>query len=188
MFSTFHARISERFCKNDLHFLPISHHPWRSLTLQLWEKALVRAWQTWGAWGSGGEWRCGGPELKGGLGLIFWTGATHTSARLQGNKAPPLGPALLSSFASLNRSNPPLGSHIFFPLGTGSQIISGFLWIVLREMMGRSSAGMQALKIMPLEGAPTKIIKPSSRHARLRLSQADVGSIRLPNKYYWVVI
>ena len=151
MFRTFHARISERFCKNDLHFLPVLYHPWRSLTLQLWEKAPVRAWQTWSAWGSGGEMRRPWVERRAWVDLLNRS-HSHMSARLQGNKAPPLGPALLSPLC-LNHSNPPLGSYIFFPLSTWSQIISGlsgFFWIVLREMMGRSSAGIQALKIMSL--------------------------------------
>lgn len=44
------------------------------------------------------------------------------SARLQGNKAPPLEPALLSPSASRNHSNPPLEPHIFFPSAPGVRL------------------------------------------------------------------
>ena len=115
MFSTFHARILEQFCKNTLHFLPAPHHPWRSLRSLSWERD--KPWVPRDVEVCG---RCGSPELKGKLGLIFWTGAhSHVSGSLQGNETAPLGPTLPSPFAPLSHFNPfvPLlwDPTLFFP-------------------------------------------------------------------------
>ena len=135
------------------------------------------------------EMRCGGPELKGGLGLIFWTGATHTCQPVSRETKPLLWDLLFSP--TLPQSLYPSSRirHLLPPRHQKSDYI-WFIWFLLNSPQrndGKKFSRDTGFENHVLEGAPTKIIKPSSGHARFRLSQANVGSIHLPNKYYWVV-
>lgn len=124
MFSTFHARISERFCKMIYTSFP-SPTTHEEAWLYNYEKKGSRASMTnlgclgkrrwvemWRSWVERRAW------------VDLEQGPSHVS-RLQETK-PSFGTCSSLLLCSLNRCNPPLVSHIFFPLGTGSQIISGF--------------------------------------------------------------
>lgn len=100
---------------------------------------------------------------------------THTCQAVSRETKPllwdPLSPLPLPHSVTLTPLSPSSGTPHCFSLHSRSQIISGFLWIVLREIMGKEKiTGEAGFKNHVLGGSTYKIIRPSRGHGRLRLN------------------
>lgn len=138
MFSTFRARISEHFVKMNYSFFPSPTTHAEALFYNR-KKRLMKAWQILRAQ------RCGGTswvKRRAWVGLLNRSPLTYVG-QSPGKQSPSFWicslpvlcpPQSLSALCPL-----PLEPHIFFPSTqeVSLSVLSGFLWIDLRETMGK---------------------------------------------------
>lgn len=138
MFSTFRARISEHFVKMNYSFFP-SPTTHAEALFHNRKKRFMKAWQILRAQ------RCGGTswvKRRAWVGLLNRSPLTYVG-QSPGKQSPSFWICSLPALCppqSLSALCPlPLEPHIFFPSTqeVSLSVLSGFLWIDLREMMGK---------------------------------------------------
>lgn len=135
MFSTFHARNLERCVKmNYASFPSLTTH--EEALFYNFKKWLMKAWQILSTR------RCGGMSW---VERMAWVDLLNRSPFTYLSQSPEKQNLLFRTCPLLSLGHPyslcslPLGPHIFFPLTqeVSLSLLSGFLWIVLGEKMGK---------------------------------------------------